>query len=128
MAHLNIVATKYTPEINYISEHNTLEFKGMSYPADAAEFYMPVFRWLEDHLARMTDQSFAVNIEILYLNSSSTKIMWDFFELLEQAAKEGKNVAVNWIYDEDDDDKLELGEEYMEDFESLPFHLVMKET
>ena len=124
---LRTEATKYTPEINYISENNTLELKGMSYPADAAEFYTPLFNWLEKYLEHMTDQNLSVNIEFLYLNSSSTKIMWDFFELLEEAVKNGKNVSVNWIYDEEDDDKLEMGEEFEEDFESLPFNLLMKE-
>ncbi|MCP4112677.1 MAG: DUF1987 domain-containing protein [Desulfobacteraceae bacterium] len=126
MEHLKIEATKHTPGINYISEDNTLEITGMSYPSDAADFYTPFFDWVENYLELMTDQKFTVNIELSYLNSSSSKIIWDFFEMLEQEVDKEKNISVNWIYDEDDDDKLELGEDFKEDFESLPFNLVKK--
>ncbi len=128
MDHLKIEATKHTPEINYISENNTLEIKGMSFSADAAEFYTPFFNWVENYLEHMTGQKFIVNVELSYLNSSSSKIIWDFFYTLEQEVDNGKNISVNWLYDEDDDDKLEMGEEFKEDFESLPFNLVKKEA
>ena len=128
MDYLKIEATKHTPEINYTSEKNTLEIKGMSFPADAAEFYTPFFDWVENYLESMADRKFTINVELSYLNSSSSKIIWDFFDILEQGVDNGKNISVNWFYDEDDDDKLEMGEEFKEDFESLPFNLVKKEA
>lgn len=121
-------ATKYTPEITYNSENNTLDIKGMSYPSDAAEFYTPLFSWLENYLGHADDKKLTVNIEISYLNSSSSKVIWDFFDTLEEEVDKGKHISVNWIYDDEDDDKLEMGEEFQEDFENLPFNLLKKET
>jgi hypothetical protein len=33
---------------------------------------------------------------------------------------------VNWVYEEDDEDALEFGEEFQEDLESVTFNLVQK--
>ncbi len=31
-------------------------------------------------------------------------------------------ISVNWIYEEDDEDSLEFGEDFQEDFKSLRFN------
>jgi hypothetical protein len=65
-------------------------------------------------------------MELIYFNSSSSKVLMDFCDVLEEAANSGKNVTVNWIYEEDDEDALEFGEEFQEELESVKFNLVEK--
>ena len=126
MDDFKIEPTKHTPEIAFDSKNDTLKIKGMSFPADIMQFYAPFLSWVEDYLQALDDRLFIVNVELSYLNSSSSKVLWDFFEMLDEDVTKGKNITVNWIYDEDDDDKQEIGEEFQEDFESLPFNLVQK--
>lgn len=126
MDNLFIEATKYTPEISFNASNNELVIKGETYPENTAEFYSPVFNWLEEYLNQLKEESVTVNIEIIYFNSSSSKVLMDLFDRLEDAVKEGKNITLNWIYDKDDESALEYGEEFQEDLELLKLNLVEK--
>ncbi len=126
MDNLFIEATKYTPKISFDSTTHTLEITGETYPENAAEFYSPVFDWLEEYLGQLKKQTVVVNIEIVYFNSSSSKVLMDLFDRLEEAVKDGKNITLNWIYDKEDESALEYGEEFQEDLETLKLNLVEK--
>ena len=127
MENLVIEATKQTPKINFDVDNHILEFQGESYPENMAEFAAPIFSWLEEYLKQLQDQPVTVNIELVYFNSSSSKMLLDFFDKLEEeVAENGKNITVNWIYDADNDSAEEYGEEFQEDLESLTFNLVKK--
>jgi hypothetical protein len=65
-------------------------------------------------------------MEIIYFNSSSSKALMNFFDLLDEAVAAGRKIAVNWIYDAGNESALEYGEEFKEDLESLEFNLVEK--
>ncbi|MCP4702510.1 MAG: DUF1987 domain-containing protein [Gammaproteobacteria bacterium] len=117
-------ATKYTPEISFDAAAGTLELKGESYPEDVTEFANPLFFWLEKYLEELGNQAFIINIELTYFNSSSSKMLLDLFDSLEEAAGNGKNITVNWIYDEENDTAEEYGEEFQEDLKKLTFNLV----
>lgn len=126
MENLEIEGTNRSPDIRFDCENNILEIKGKSYPSNATDYYGPVFSWLKAYLEQLKGQQCIVNIELVYFNSSTSKILLEFFMILEGAFNNGKNVSVNWIYDEEDEDNLEYGEEFQEDLESLPFNLVVK--
>ncbi len=128
MENLKLEATRYTPAISFDCERHVLEINGESYPENIAEFYAPVFSWVEEYLEQLEDQEVMVNMELIYFNSSSSKILLDFFELLEDASSNGKRITVSWIYEEEDEDTQEFGEEFQEDFESLKFNLVQKNS
>jgi len=124
METLQINATKCTPSVMFNPIDHVLEIKGESYPENTSAFYEPIFEWLDSYLAQSHDNKITVNIEIIYFNSSSSKVLMDFFDILDQAADNGKNIEVNWLYDEDNDMSLEYGEEFKEDLETLTFNLV----
>jgi len=127
MENLNIEATKYTPKIFFDARNHVLDIRGMSYPENTSVFYDPVFSWLEEYLSQVErHQEIIVNIELSYFNSSSSKVVMDFLDLFEEVASEGKNITVNWIYDEDIEEALEFGEEFGEELESVTFNLVRK--
>ena len=126
MQNLNLSATKSSPEILFDAETNTLSIIGESYPENTAQFYEPVFAWLEEYIDSLEDQQVTFNMELIYFNSSSSKALMDIFDILEEACDDDKNIVLNWIYDEDNDAALEYGEEFAEDIESLTFNLVEK--
>ena len=126
MNNLMIQATDCTPSIYFSAQENLLEIRGTSYPENTAAFYTPIFSWLEEYFASIEDGDIAVNIEIVYFNSGSSKALLEFFDLLDDAAFRGMGVTVNWIYEQDDDDMREYGEEFVEDFRRIAFRFVKK--
>lgn len=126
MDNLFVAATKYTPEISFDAGAHRLEIRGETYPENTAEFYSPVFAWLDEYLGQLGDEEVLVDIEIIYFNSSSSKVLMDLFDRLEESVKQGKQITLNWIYDPDDESALEYGEEFQEDLDLLKLNLVEK--
>lgn len=126
MENLIIEETKYTPSINLNAESGILELIGKSYPENTFEFYKPMMEWTEEYFNGNQQEETTVNLEIIYFNSSSSKLFFDFFDLLEESHNNGKKISVNWIYDEENEAALEAGEDFQEDFEDLKFNLVEK--
>ncbi|PHR53391.1 MAG: hypothetical protein COA44_15315 [Arcobacter sp.] len=125
MKNLKIEITKYTPEISLDANSGILSMEGKSYPENTFEFYKPVMQWMEEYFKDNTQAKTIINMEIIYFNSSSSKLFFDFFDLVEEA-DEDNNIEINWIYDEENESALEAGEDFKEDFESLNFNLVVK--
>ncbi|MFO7884686.1 MAG: DUF1987 domain-containing protein [Desulfobacteraceae bacterium] len=116
--------SKSTPWINFDPEQNHLEIKGESYPEDSAKIYSPMLEWLEAYLHQVNDTPVHVDVELIYFNSSSSKILMNFFDMLDDAAQKGVPITVHWKYHEDNDIALECGEEFQEDLEHVAFDLV----
>jgi hypothetical protein len=121
-------ATKQTPAINFDFEKNLLELQGECYPENVVAFYTPLFSRLDEYLKDLQDNdTFTVNIELNYFNSSSSKMLMNLFDQLEgEVANQGKQIIVNWIYDAENDNAEEFGKEFQEDVDSLTFNLVTK--
>ena len=126
MENVRIAATISSPEVRFDAAKHIVDITGESYPENTAEFYQPVLRILQEALQH-PEQPFTVNLEIIYANSSSSKVLMDIFDMLDEAAANGKPVTVNWYYDPENETALEVGEEFREDLESLDFHLIAKE-
>jgi hypothetical protein len=125
MENLVIGPTDSTPKIFFDVENNILEISGYSYPEDTSAFYQPVFDWLEAYLAQLSSTEITVNLDIVYFNSGSSKVLLDFFDLLnEETTVKNVTVEVNWYYEEED--MLEFGEEFQEDFKTLTFQFVKR--
>ena len=124
MQNLKLEATKYTPEIN-LDAGGTISLVGKSYPENTFEFYAPMMEWLEEYFNGNATDKTVVNMEIIYFNSSSSKLFFDFFDLLEENVEDNA-IEVNWIYDEENESAEEAGEDFIEDFEDLKINLVQK--
>ncbi|MBF0232976.1 MAG: DUF1987 domain-containing protein [Desulfamplus sp.] len=123
---LKIEPAKTWPAVFFDANHHKLDIRGESYPENTSDFYRPVFEWLEAYLDNFPDTPVTVNVDLIYFNSSSSKILMDFLFKLDQAAEKGKPVTVNWFYEEDTEESLEYGEEFQEDVEHLIFQLLPK--
>lgn len=126
MENLIIEETKYTPSIKLDFKKGLLELMGKSYPENTFEFYKPMMDWVEKYFDGNEQKKTVVNMEIIYFNSSSSKLFFDFFDLLEEAHNNGKDIEINWIYDEENESALEAGEDFKEDFVTLNFNLIEK--
>jgi hypothetical protein len=124
MENLNIAETKYTPVIN-LDINGTISMIGKSYPENTFEFYAPMMDWVKEYFETSAKETTTVNLEITYFNSSSSKLFFDFFDLLEEN-NDDHDIAINWIYDEENESAQEAGEDFIEDFEDLNIVLAEK--
>jgi hypothetical protein len=126
MENLVLAATKYTPDV-LMQIDGTISLKGKSYPENTFEFYKPVIEWLKTYFeTESSPKVLTVNIEITYFNSSSSKLFFDFFDLLNDAPSDFK-IIINWLYNEENESALEAGEDFIDDFSDLTIHLVPTE-
>jgi len=122
MENLIIEETKYTPTIN-LDVNGTVSIVGKSYPENTFEFYAPVMEWLSTYFEE-GNKKLTLNMEITYFNSSSSKLFFDMFDLLDE--NNSDELVINWIYDEDNESALEAGEDFKDDFEDLTINFVTK--
>ncbi|WP_333888265.1 DUF1987 domain-containing protein [Clostridium sp.] len=126
MNNLIIEKTASTPYINFNYEMRKLIVSGESFPEDAVKFYKPVINWIEQYLEKIEEEETQVEFEIIYFNSSTSKIYMMIFTLLDQAVANGKNITINWKAAQENETAIECGEEFMEDVEFIKFNILVE--
>ena len=125
MDNLIIEQTVSTPAINFDYNMKNLRISGESFPENAAKFYEPVMNWIKEYLNQIEIEETKVEFEIIYFNSSTSKIFMTIFSLFDEEVKRDKNITVDWIASEDNDVAIECGEEFKEDLDYIPFNIVI---
>jgi hypothetical protein len=123
MQALDIAKTMNSPKVFYDKGLNILSISGDSYPENSFEFYKPLFKWMNMFVDSNLD-SLQIDFTLVYFNSTTSKVLYDFFDLLEEHSGTNLRLKVNWQYDPENELALESGEEYHEDYESLSINLV----
>lgn len=125
MKNINIEKTNSTPGVQADSETGIIEISGKSYPENTAKFYQPIIDWIEDFI-KLKKTGLIVKFEIQYFNSSTTKIFYNLLDMLDEARRKGKAVTVNWVYDPENENAIEAGENFQDDFEAMGINLIDK--
>jgi len=120
MHDLYIDATNTSPEVDFRFNEHQLVLRGESYPENAAAFFGPITEALREYLDQSQDQTIEVIIELTYFNSSSTKVLFNIFDMLNTAAA-NNIINLHWRHDQDDDTILEFGEDLHEDFPAINY-------
>ncbi len=123
MENLKIESTKYTSEVDFNAFDNTLKIIGKSTPENTFEFFEPIKEWLNSYFKE--NKEAIVTFNIPYFNSSSSRAIYDIFDILSDAIENGSKLTVNWEYNENNENAEESGEEFQEDFEELNINLVI---
>lgn len=118
---LNIPGSQSVPTIDGDWETGILSMRGDSYPENSYELYGKVIGWVERFLAE-SDKPLQLELRLMYLNTSSIKVMMDIFDLLEEAHRNGRAVIVTWYYDPRNERVAELAAEFKEDC-TFPFEI-----
>ena len=123
MENINIAVAKMTPMINFDSNTGVLVMEGKSFPENTFEFYKPVLEWLKNYFVQ-TSLDTKIIFRIVYCNSTTSKILYDMFDMFQNACDEGKSISIKWEFLEDNDAAEEIGEDFKDDFEDLDIELV----
>ena len=100
--------TKYTPTVSY-GEDGKLLLKGRCMPEDVAAFFKPLIDWAY----ALKIESLTVDIDLDYLNSTSSRKLLDLLKILD-ANNNIKEFIINWHFETGDEDAVELGQIYEE--------------
>lgn len=101
---------KNCPGIVYYYESDKLEITGRSIPENPEQVFRKLDEWITIHFQK--NASLNVSIQLEYINSGSSKYLYEILKKLTGYFKSGKQVEIKWIYEEDDEAMLELGEHY----------------
>jgi hypothetical protein len=101
---------KNCPGIVYFIDNNTLEVTGRSIPENPELIFRRLDEWINGHFGK--NPSLTVNIQLEYINSGSSKYLYEILKKLTTYGNSGKQVIIKWLYEEDDEAMLELGEHY----------------
>ncbi|MEA2028895.1 MAG: DUF1987 domain-containing protein, partial [Campylobacterota bacterium] len=99
MQNINIEQTKFTPAVLLDCDQGLIEIRGDSLPENTIKFYQPLMDGLDEYL-KMPKEQTIVNLKLTYFNSSSSRFLFDLFDLLEAVSNDHK-IVINWLYDEE---------------------------
>ncbi|HEY5470540.1 MAG TPA: DUF1987 domain-containing protein [Bacteroidales bacterium] len=101
---------KNCPGIVYYPDVNKLELTGRSIPENPELIFKRLEEWITLHFGK--NSSLDVSIQLEYINSGSSKYLYEILKRLTGYGRSGKQVVIKWLYEEDDEAMLELGEHY----------------
>ena len=128
MKKLIIGKTDSSPGVVLDPDKKIFEISGESRPHDVREFYSQIISWLNDFSSYIIKSETGIgplefNFNYEYFNSSSGKYILDICKILASLRSKGVNVIVNWHYEKDDVDMLEVGRE-MSMIVKFPFEYI----
>jgi hypothetical protein len=114
-----------TPYIHINYETGHFEMRGVSHPENVFTFYNPVYEGIRE-LAKAPVREVVIDFAMEYFNTSSARCIFMMLKEIKNVGRSGKYLKINWIYEEDDEDMLETGEDFQELIE-LEFNFVAVE-
>lgn len=113
---------KNCPGIVYFPDINKLELIGRSIPENPEQVFRQLDEWITVHFDK--NDGLDVVIQLEYINSGSSKYLYEILKRFTVYGHEGKLVKLKWLYEEDDEAMLELGEHYR-DTAGIPLEIDM---
>ncbi len=108
MQKFHVSATQETPMIDL--EEGKIMLKGTFYPENVISFFQPAMNWLEEYYRSdyFQNKNNPTNLHIFlpYLNTASSKIIFDVLIALESFHTKGHNIKIYHYYDENTQDSF----------------------
>jgi hypothetical protein len=120
MVALTITPTLRTAGVNFDTQKMVLEISGISIPENADAFFQPMYDWLEQ-IVKVHKGNITVRINLTYFNTSSVRHLLIIIKTLITAY--GGNMTVQWVYEADDEEIRERGEQLSE-VVKFPFEFI----
>jgi hypothetical protein len=124
MNDIQIPGTRQTPAIDFRFSENRLSLTGEAYPENANAFFDPLLAAIQGYLAQGGGEPIVLELNLLYLNSASTKMVFKLLAPFDQAAAGGRAVQVRFVVHADDEMLRELGEDMHADYSWIDFNFV----
>jgi hypothetical protein len=124
MDDLFIAATRQSPEVDFRFSQHSLRMAGEAYPENATAFFAPLVQACDAYLTASGDAPVTIDLALRYLNSASTKLLFQFVGLFDRAASTGRKVAIVFQHDPEDDMLIEFAQDLAADYSWVDVKLV----
>jgi hypothetical protein len=124
MEDLYLNATRQTPEVDFRFSRHHLRMAGEAYPENAAAFFTPLIHACEAYLVQSGDAPVTIDLALRYLNSASTKLLFQFIGVFDRVAAAGRRVVVEFRHDPEDDMLIEFAQDLAADYSWVDVRLV----
>jgi len=124
ISELIIQERKNSPKVILDPAANKFHISGRSFPENAKKFYEPIIDWF-DELGK-DGVTINVEFEMYYVSSSSIITILELIKKLDEMNSSNCTVGITWLYDDEDDDIIKIGEDYSK-IAKLPITLVKVE-
>jgi len=104
---LSIPAT--LKSLNVRCEKGIIALRGRSSTNDPQAFFEPVEKWISNYLLDPAEDTM-IHIKLDYIDTASLKYVFEILKSFEIIIDRNKSVHVNWYYENNDPELLELGE------------------
>ncbi len=119
---LIIEPTRATPLVKFNIDKGTFEISGRSMPENAARFYNPIVKWLEQHVVNQDlEAGFVINLE--YFNTGSYIGLMTIFNKLDDLNARGSRFQVKWYHEESDMEAIDDAKSFQSVLK-VPFELI----
>lgn len=105
--------TRKTPRISFDPQSGDFDLTGRSFPEETFEFYEDLFLWLDKYLEVPLSIT-RLNFNIDYFNSYSYRCFLELIRKLENIQDKNHEVFITWMYEKDDEEIMEAGEDLVE--------------
>jgi len=121
MENIRIEKTNKTPL--FVLKDGYIRMSGRSIPQNAKELYQTCSDWVEKYVKSPSKMT-KIDLFFEYIDTSSTRCVVDILTMISRMSHESsKQVEINWYYEEEDDDSLDLGE-YIHAHLNVPFNII----
>jgi SiaC family regulatory phosphoprotein len=86
------------PSIKF--DEGRLEIIGESYMENPFEFYLPILILIKEQIRK--NINFIFECKLTYTNTSSNKCIHQILDILKDNIDKGKNIKINWYYDDNE--------------------------
>lgn len=93
--------TYRTPIVNCDASTGVIEIKGKSTPENTYSFYQPLAEWILQYISNPNPVT-NVNVELEYINTSSSKWLYSIFKEIAKLNKDGLSLNMRWFYSDED--------------------------
>ena len=119
---INIPATEDTPAIMLDASKGFLQISGKALPEDSLAFFKPVYEWLSDY-CNTPKNSTELHLHLDYINSSSTRHLFNIISGMQDLIDKEKKVKVIWHCKSSDEMMKTKGEE-LQSIVDIPFKTI----
>ena len=123
--HFEKEMTTSTPLVLVDEEKGYMKLEGRCFHENISAFFKEINDWMDEYLT--TDFGlFTFDNAINYLNSSTTKLLYNMLLKMDKYATDDNKIVVNWITTEANEIMIECGEDFEEEMENLEFNLIIE--
>ena len=107
----------------FVLRDGYIRLSGRSIPQNARQLYKICIDWVEQYV-QMPARETVVDLYFEYIDTSSIRCVVDILTKLSQIPERSNNrVGINWYYECDDEDSLDLGA-YIQAHLKIPFNII----